>query len=76
MGKLIARIENVVAVLNLSLKDYKENDYEGILQFMGTNYFREHITTLKALIWAVEAIDESFNIEYSVISNKVELKGI
>jgi len=76
MEKLIARIKNVVDVLNLSLQDYKEDDYEGILESMGKNYFREHITTLKALIWAAEAIDENLNIEYIVSSNKVELKGI
>lgn len=76
MEKIIKRIKNIEAVVNLELKDYEEGSQE-IIDFVGNSiWYREELTTLKTLIWSLEAIDDSINSEIVYLSNGIEVKGL
>ena len=69
MDKINKRIQNLIDVMNLALARYEQGTRE-IVDFMNTNWYREHWTILKTLLFAKSSIEgKQYTIDYKADGN-------
>ena len=75
MEKIIARVKNLVDVINMGLSQYEPASDEAI-DFITGRWYREHITVIKTLTFALESIDETKTYSILYDGNTVAVENI